>query len=242
LAKSEFLRQISSISAVFPAYNDYATIASMVLTSRIALTQITNDFEIIVVNDGSRDSTALVLDELTHYISELRVIHHPSNQGYGVALRSGFLTATKEWIFYTDGDGQYNPLELTQLTETLTAGVDIVNGYKIFRHDPFHRILLGWIYNVCIKLLFGLKIRDIDCDFRLIRRNIFDRIELESESGTICVEMVKKFQDAGFVFAEIPVHHFYRPVGISQFFNIRHLWRTAQQLVRLWWILVIKKG
>lgn len=233
--------QISGLSAVLPAYNDYATIASMVLTTRMALTQVTNDYEIIVVNDGSRDITAQVLEELSKQTIELKVIHHPTNQGYGAALRSGFSAATKEWVFYTDSDGQYNPLELIQLAQALKSGVDIVNGYKISRHDPWHRIFIGWLYNVIIKWLFGLNLRDVDCDFRLIRSNIFDRIELESESGTICVEMVKKFQDAGYVFVEVPIHHYHRPVGASQFFNWRHLWRTAQQLVRLWWRLVIKK-
>lgn len=213
----------------------------MVLTARMALAQISNDYEIIVVNDGSQDSTTQILNELSHQIPCLHVIHHSKNQGYGAALRSGFSAATKDWIFYTDGDGQYNPLELIQLTQALKDGVDIVNGYKIARHDPLHRIIIGWIYNVTIKWLFGINLRDIDCDFRLIRRKVFDQITLESESGTICVEMVKKFQAAGFIFAETPVHHDYRAVGISQFFNRRHLWNTAKQLIHLWWKLVIKK-
>ncbi len=232
---------ISSVSAILPAYNDDATIARMIVTTRIALTQVTRDFEIIVVNDGSSDSTARILENLHEQLPELHIIQHPSNRGYGAALRSGFSAATKEWIFYTDGDGQYDPLELVQLVQALHSKIDVVNGYKISRSDPFFRIVIGWIYNHITKGLFGLSLRDIDCDFRLIRKSIFDQITLESDSGTICVEMVKKFQDAGCEFIEIPVHHYRRPVGSSQFFRWPHLWRTAKQYVTLWWKLVVKQ-
>ncbi|MBN1535830.1 MAG: glycosyltransferase family 2 protein [Anaerolineales bacterium] len=233
--------RISAVSAILPAYNDYATIASMVLTTRKALTQVTDDYEIIVVNDGSSDFSAQILEELSQLIPELQVIHHPYNQGYGAALRSGFSAAAKEWVFYTDGDAQYNPLELIQLVQVLEGNIDLVNGYKISRSDPLYRIIIGWLYNVSIKFLFSLKLKDIDCDFRLIRRELFDRIKLESNSGAICLEMVKKFQTAGITFAETPIHHYHRPVGFSQFFNWRHLWRSANELIRLWWKLVIKQ-
>jgi glycosyltransferase involved in cell wall biosynthesis len=232
---------IDGISAVLPAYNDGATIAGMVVTTRKTLVQVTRNFEIIVVNDGSSDSTSQVLEALKKQIPELRVIHHPSNRGYGAALRSGFSAATKEWIFYTDGDGQYDPLELIELVQALKINTDMVNGYKISRSDPFFRIVIGWFYNLITKGLFGLSLRDIDCDFRLFRRSIFDRISLESDSGTICVEMVKKFQNADCEFIEIPVHHYRRPVGSSQFFRWPHLWQTAKQYVDLWWKLVVKK-
>jgi glycosyltransferase involved in cell wall biosynthesis len=232
---------ISSVSAVFPAYNDGGTIASMVLTAVMALRQVTDDFEVLVINDGSRDYTAQVLDELTRRVPELRVITHPLNQGYGSALRSGFSTAAKEWVFYTDGDAQYNPLELVHLVAALQPGVDVVNGYKIARSDPFHRIILGRLYHHLVKLAFGFRLRDVDCDFRLIRRRLFDEVPLESTTGSICLEMVKKFQDLGCVFAEVPVHHHFRSYGISQFFNLPRLVRTARHLGVLWWKLVVRK-
>lgn len=235
------VKKISSISAVFPAYNDGGTIPSMVLTALMALRQVTNDYEVIVTNDGSKDYTRDILDELATRYPELHVIHHDQNQGYGGALRSGFAAASKEWVFYTDGDGQYNPLELVDLVNALDDGVDVVNGYKISRHDPLIRIIIGRVYHHIVKIAFGFKLRDVDCDFRLIRREIFDRIQLESKTGTICLEMVKKFQDAGYVFAEVPVNHFYRAYGKSQFFNWGHLWRTFKQLSALWWKLVVKK-
>ena len=143
-------------------------------------------------------------------------------------------------VFYTDGDAQYDPNELRDLYAKLTPEIDVVNGYKIARSDPLHRIIIGRIYHHTVKLLFGFKLRDVDCDFRLIRRNVFDVIQLESDSGTICLELVKKLQDAGFNFAEVPVHHYHRTYGKSQFFNFPRLKRTAIQLMQLWWKLVVR--
>lgn len=234
-------RKVTSISAVFPAYNDGGTIPSMVITALLALQQVTDDYEVIVTNDGSKDFTGAVLDEMASRYPELHVIHHEKNEGYGCALRSGFDAASKDWVFYTDGDGQYNPLELVQLVNALTEGVDVVNGYKITRHDPLFRVIIGRIYHYFVKFAFGFKLKDVDCDFRLIRRDIFNQVKLESKSGTICLEMVKKFQDAGFVFTEVPVNHYHRSYGKSQFFNFKHLWKTARQLARLWWELVPRK-
>ncbi len=241
MVPSKQLRKVSSVSAVFPAYNDAGTIPSMVLTAILALRQVTDDYEVIVTNDGSKDSTKAVLDELASRYPELTVIHHPQNLGYGSALRSGFFKAKKDWVFYTDGDAQYNPMELINLARALTNDVDVVNGYKISRHDPWIRAVIGRIYHHIVKIAFGFKLRDVDCDFRLIRREIFDQIPLESHTGTICLEMVKKFQDAGYHFAEVPVNHYYRSYGRSQFFRWKHLWQTFIHLSRLWWKLVVKK-
>jgi glycosyltransferase involved in cell wall biosynthesis len=231
-------KHISSLSAVFPAYNDAGTIPSMILTAVIAMRQVTDDYEVIVTNDGSSDHTALVLDEIAKVCPELHVIHHAKNKGYGAALRSGFSAATKEWVFYTDGDAQYNPLELVNLVNALRDGIDVVNGYKISRNDPLSRKIIGRFYHHLVKFAFGFKLKDVDCDFRLIRRSIFDAIHLESETGSICLEMVKKFQDAGYNFAEVPVTHFHRQYGKSQFFNFGRIWRTGMHLIALWRKLV----
>ncbi|MBC7263701.1 MAG: glycosyltransferase family 2 protein [Chloroflexi bacterium] len=227
-----------SISVFFPAYNDGGTIPSMVLTAIMTLRQLTDDYEVIVVNDGSQDYTGEVLAELAQHYPELRVITHERNRGYGGALRSGFANATKELIFYTDGDAQYDARELAILYPKMTDDVDIVQGYKISRSDPWYRTLIGRIYHWTVKIAFGLKVRDVDCDFRLIRRRVFDKVKLESNSGVICVEMVKKIQDAGFKFAEVPVHHYHRAYGKSQFFNFGRIARVGIDLTRLWWQLV----
>jgi len=241
LEAAEKRRKISSISAVFPAYNDAGTIPSMVITAILALRQVTDDYEVIVTNDGSSDNTRQVLEELASRFPELTVINHPQNRGYGCALRTGFSKASKDWVFYTDGDAQYNPMELINLTQALTDDIDVVNGYKILRHDPWIRVVIGSLYHHIVKIAFGFKLRDVDCDFRLIRREIFDRIPLESHTGTICLEMVKKFQDAGYRFAEVPVNHYYRSYGRSQFFRWKYLWQTFKHLSMLWWKLVVKK-
>ncbi len=143
------------------------------------------------------------------------------NRGYGGALRTGFASATKEWIFYTDGDAQYDPRELKNLAALVNEDVDFINGWKIERNDPAHRIIIGRVYQYVIKAMFGLKLKDVDCDFRLMRRRVFDKVELTADSGVICVELMKKVQDAGFRLTETPVHHFHRAYGKSQFFNYR---------------------
>jgi glycosyltransferase involved in cell wall biosynthesis len=229
------------LSVFFPAYNDSGTIASLVIAARQAAASLTDDFEVIVVNDGSADRTAEIVDELARTYPEVKVVHHPRNRGYGAALRSGFAAATRDLVFYTDGDAQYDPGEMAFLWRALREDIDLVNGYKISRSDPIHRILIGRIYHHTVKLLFGLQVRDVDCDFRLLRRSIFDRVSLERSSGVICLEMMKKIQDAGFTVAEVPVHHYHRAYGRSQFFNFRRLFKTGMDVAALWIALVIRK-
>jgi glycosyltransferase involved in cell wall biosynthesis len=230
-----------SISAVFPAYNDGGTIPSMVLRAIAALKTLTDDYEVIVTNDGSRDYTADVLDDMARTYSCLRVNHHEVNKGYGHALRSGFALASKDLVFYTDGDAQYDPDEMKLLHARMVDGVDIVNGYKISRNDPWHRVVIGRLYHHLMRLLFGYPIRDVDCDFRLIRRECFDAVSLESPDGTLPLEMVKKFTDAGFQFDEVPVHHYHRVYGRSQFWNVNRLARVVGEIGRLWFKLVVRK-
>ncbi len=231
--------KLSSITVFFPCYNDAGTIPTMVMRALQTLPSVTDDYEVIVINDGSEDDSRLVLDEIASIYEHVRVIHRAQPSGYGGVLRGGFAEARKEWIFYTDGDAQYNPRELAALVAGATDGVDMVNGYKIKRHDPFHRIVVGLLYQYFIKLIFGLVIRDVDCDFRLMRRSIFDHITLESTTGTITFEMVKKIQDAGFKIVEVPVHHWYRQYGQSQFFNFPRVARTLVAVLGWWWRLVI---
>jgi glycosyltransferase involved in cell wall biosynthesis len=229
------------LSVFFPAYNDSGTIASLVITARQTASRLTSDFEVIVVNDGSADATAQIADELARTYPEVRVIHHERNRGYGAALRTGFAAATRDLVFYTDGDAQYDPSEMARLWEALGDDVDLVNGYKISRSDPLHRILIGRLYHHTVTLLFGLTVRDVDCDFRLMRRSIFEQVSLEKSSGVICLEMMKKIQDSGFRIAEVPVHHYHRAYGKSQFFNFRRLFKTVVDVAQLWIALVVRK-
>jgi glycosyltransferase involved in cell wall biosynthesis len=228
-----------SLSMFFPAYNDGGTIASLVIRAVQTASALTPDFEVIVVNDGSTDATAEIANELARTYSQVRVIHHARNRGYGGALRTGFAAATKELIAYTDGDAQYDPAELAVLWQKLTPEADMVNGYKISRSDPMHRIIIGRVYHHTVKLLFRLRIRDVDCDFRLMRREIFNRVRLERDTGVICLEMMRKIQDAGFRVLEVPVHHYHRTHGRSQFFNLPRVFWTGIDVLKLWLQLVV---
>jgi len=230
------------LSVFFLAYNDAGTIASLVISAVRVASTLTPDYEVIVVNDGSQDDTPRILDELARvYPDHVRIVHHAKNRGYGGALRTGFATASKDLIFYTDGDAQYDPAEMAALWPKMTEDVDWVNGWKISRSDPLHRIIIGRLYHHTVKRLFGLTVRDVDCDFRLMRRRIFDVVRLEKDSGVICLEMMKKFQDAGFGVAEHPVHHYHRIYGKSQFFNFRRIFRTGIDVLKLWWALVVRR-
>lgn len=230
-----------SISAFFPAYNDGGTIGSLVVTTLKTLAEVTDDYEVIVVENGSTDYTVEVLEELAKEYDHFRFYAHREALGYGGALRVGFAKSTKDYVFYTDGDAQYDPHEIKTLLSVLDEDVDVVNGWKIERHDPLHRIIIGRMYHHFVKFMFGFKLRDVDCDFRLIRRSVFDVIDLESPDGTICLELVKKLQDAGFHFAEVPVHHYHRTYGKSQFFNFKRLSRVLPHLAVLWWKLVVRR-
>ena len=230
-----------SLSIFFPAYNDAGTIASLALMAHMAAREVVDDYEVIVVDDGSPDHTGALLDEMATHFPWLKVVHHDQNRGYGGALRTGFATASKELVFYTDGDAQYDPREVKTLLSAFSDDVDFVNGYKISRHDPFHRVVIGRVYHWFVKLAFGLRLRDVDCDFRLMRRSVFDKVRLTRSSGVICVELMKKVQDHGYRLAEVPVHHFHRSYGKSQFFNFPRVARTLLDLTKLWFELVVRR-
>ena len=231
------------VSVFFPAYNDAPSLPPLIGKTFAVLEEQVADFEVIVVNDGSADNTAEVLQNLAaKYGPRMRIVTHAVNRGYGGALRSGFAAATKDFVFYTDGDGQYDVGELPKLLALMTPNVSFVNGYKIERNDPWHRIWIGKAYNQFARLMFHVRLRDIDCDFRLIRRSLLDLIHLESTSGTVCVELVRKLELCGMKVEEVGVHHYPRIHGKSQFFRIRSLATTFYQLFRLWcWLLVFPR-
>lgn len=231
------------VSVFFPAYNDAPSLPGLIGKTFDVLEANVTDFEVIVVNDGSQDNTGEVLAQLAaQYGPRMRVVTHEVNRGYGGALRSGFEAACKEFVFYTDGDGQYDVGELPKLLELMGPSVSFVNGYKLERNDPWHRIWIGKTYNQFARMLFNVSLRDIDCDFRLIRRSLIEAIELESTSGTVCVELVRKLELCDMDVAEVGVHHYPRLHGKSQFFRVKSLLTTLMQLIRLWmWLLVLPR-
>jgi glycosyltransferase involved in cell wall biosynthesis len=229
-----------AVSAMFPCYNDADTIGGLVDDVHAALSPLVDELEVIVVNDGSADNSRQVLDEMATTRPWLVVVHHERNRGYGGALISGFTAARHEWIFYTDGDAQYDAKEAALLVPLATDDVDIVQGYKLGRGDPLHRKVIGRVYHHVVKLMFHLPGRDTDCDFRLFRRSLITARPLQSTSGVICVEMMRSFSTQGARFVEAPVHHYTRPSGRSQFFRIPAIARSARQLLALWWRVVVR--
>lgn len=223
-----------SVSIFYPCYNDWGTMGSMIHLTVQTAERLGLDYEVTIVDDGSEAHTLELLDEIQKRFPDINIHRHERNRGYGGALRTGFASGTKEWIFYTDGDCQYDVREMERLFEFANDNVDIVQGYKITRNDPFHRIVIGRVYHWIVKLSFGLKIRDTDCDFRLIRRTVFDKVHLKEDSGVICAELMTKSLREGCRIAEVPVHHFQRAHGKSQFFNFRRIARVVWQLRGLW--------
>lgn len=223
-----------SLSIFFPAYNDSLSLPALIEASFAVASQHVEDFEVIIVNDGSPDNTQEVAEQLQAvYGPRLRVVRHPVNRGYGGALRSGFAAATKDYVFYTDGDGQYDVAELELLLTRAQNGQRWVNGYKRKRSDSWHRIVIGAVYREVSRLLFRLRLRDVDCDFRLMRRADIEQLSLQSSSGTICAELVWGLESLGLRAIEVPVTHKPRLHGASQFFRLAPLWKTFRELGRL---------
>jgi glycosyltransferase involved in cell wall biosynthesis len=234
---------VGSVSAFFPCYNDEATIGSVVKSVAATLDRAGIDGEIIVVNDGSSDGSERVLKRLMETEPRLRVVTHEHNRGYGGALLSGFGSATNQWVFYTDGDGQFDPNELEPLVARASDDIDVVQGYKLNRADNLARNIIGRVYHRFVSFMFGLRVRDTDCDFRLIRRSKLDAIRLEKTTGVICVELVRKLQDAGARFTEVGVHHYPRSYGRSQFFKLTSVVYTLWDLAKLWvQLVVLRRG
>lgn len=230
---------VASLSAFFPCFNDAPTIAGLVRRVDATLSDLGIAHEVIVVNDGSTDDSLAVLRELAEALPGLRIVDHGVNRGYGAALRSGFAAAHGEWVFYTDGDGQYDPAEIEQLLARVSDDVDVVQGWKLGRNDSWARTLIGRAYHHAVRLAFRLPAHDTDCDFRLIRAAALERVTLRHSSGVICVELLRKLDRSGARFTEVGVHHYARPYGRSQFFRFGRIARSLLDVVKLWVDLVV---
>jgi glycosyltransferase involved in cell wall biosynthesis len=227
--------RLSGISAFFPCYNDAGSIEEMVRRVHTVLPAVAERYDITVVDDGSADDSIARLRALQAEVPCLRIVEHGRNRGYGGALRSGFQAATQEFVFYTDGDGQYDPRELPRLVHLMRDGVGLVNGYKRNRADAFYRKLTGGTYEWMARAVFGIRIRDVDCDFRLIRTAYVRRIPLTFESGAIGLELVYNLQAAGCRAVETGVRHYPRMYGRSEFFSVRHVANLVRDVLTFWW-------
>ncbi len=201
-----------SISAVLPAYNEEAIIADTARAVDAVLRELTDDYEVIVVNDGSRDATAARVAAVAAACPTVRLISHPTNRGYGSALATGFSNATKDLIFLTDGDFQFDVREIKDFLPDLERA-DLVVGYRQPRRDPLLRRLNGWGWNLLVFLLFGPVARDVDCAFKLFRREVWEAVHVESGGATFSAEFLIKARRAGFRIRERRVTHLPRRAG-----------------------------
>jgi glycosyltransferase involved in cell wall biosynthesis len=224
---------VEAVSVFFPCYNDEASIGEMVRIAVATLERIgVRDAEVIVINDGSTDGSAQVLETLTAHEPLLRVVTHEHNRGYGGALLSGFAASTKQWVFYTDGDGQFDLAEMPPLLESIPP-YDIVSCYRLNRQDPLVRKINGWCWTRLVGLLFGLRLRDIDCAFKLYRRAIFDDMPLCSTGALIDTEVLARAARQGCKIVQRGVHHYPRTAGAQTGANLRVILRAFRELFQL---------
>jgi glycosyltransferase involved in cell wall biosynthesis len=222
-----------SISFVLPAYNEEQNIEKAVRSVIEAAGGLDlEDYEVIVVNDGSRDGTGQICDRLKEENPRVRVIHHPTNLGYAEALKNGFTGARCKLVFYTDSDLQFDVREVKNLLPAI-EDYDIVSGFRIYRYDPLSRLMLSWGYNLVARIIFRLRVRDIDCAFKLFRREVFDVIEIKSKKFFVDTEILAKARHHGFRMTEIGVRHYPRPGGQS---TVRpsHVLSTLKELAEMW--------
>ena len=208
--------RVARLSYFFPAHNEEANLEGLVEEAMATLPTLAETFEIIAVNDGSRDRTREIADELAaRYPGVMRAVHHPINRGYGGALRSGFGAARYELVAFTDGDRQFHVADLGRLTERLAAAdaPDVVVGYRIKRADPMVRTIYAKAYRLANRLLFGLKVTDVDCACKLFRRGALEGLRVESEGAFFSAELLIKLRAAGRSVVEVGVPHYARTAG-----------------------------
>jgi glycosyltransferase involved in cell wall biosynthesis len=226
---------VSSISAVLPAYNEEAIIERAVQHVAEVLAQITDDFEVIVTNDGSRDATGAILARLEREDPSLhlRVVTHEHNKGYGAALASGFDAARKDLIFLTDADKQFDVGEVRDFVPAMDESTDLVIGWRRHRADPFMRLANAWGWKQLVNALFGYTARDVDCAFKLFRRQVWETMTVRARGATFSAELLIKARRLGFAIAELPVTHYPRTAGSPTGAKPAVIARAFKELVQL---------
>jgi glycosyltransferase involved in cell wall biosynthesis len=224
--------RVPALSIFFPAFNEEAIIEKSVRSAERAGALVADDYEVIVVDDGSSDKTADVVEGIAAANPRVRVVRHGRNRGYGAALRTGFKEARKELVFFSDADGQFDLMELSTLTAKLPEA-PVVAGYRIKRSDPPHRLFIAKTYNLIVRAVFGLRVRDIDCAFKLFRRDALARVELESNGAFINSELLIKLRRAGVPIVECGVHHYPRTTGYSKGAGFMVILKTIRDIFRL---------
>ena len=221
-----------SLTIFFPCYNEEANVERVTLKALEVGRRIADDLEVIIVNDGSKDRTGEIADRLAAEHREVRAVHNHPNLGYGGALQRGFREATKDWVFYTDGDGQFDLGEIRKLLPLLESH-DVVSCYRVDRKDSLVRKLNAWAWTTLVNWLFGLRLRDIDCAFKIFPRELFERIEMKSMGALIDTEILAKARNLGYSIVQTGVHHYPRTAGEQSGANIRVIARAFRELFKL---------
>lgn len=224
--------RLPSLSIFMPCYNEEANVERVARAALEAGGRVTDDLEVIIVNDGSRDRTGEIADRLAGEDARVRAVHNVPNQGYGGAVVRGLAEARKEWIFFTDGDGQFDMNEIPLLVALLER-CDVAVGYRLKRADPWIRKVNAWAWCSLVRALFGLKVRDIDCAFKLLPRRLMSEIRLESRGALISTELLARAARAGFRIEEVGVHHYPRVAGSQTGANFRVILRAFRELFKL---------
>ncbi len=233
-------RKFNSITGVLPAYNEEENIETAALKLLEVLQSLPfPEREVIIVNDGSKDRTGEIADQLALKHPEIRVLHHPTNYGYAQALKTGFTSARSDLIFYTDSDNQFDVREVKNFIAPI-EDYDIVCGFRIYRYDPLTRLFLSWGFNLLVRLIFRIRVRDIDCAFKLFRREIFDKVTIESQKFFVDAEILAKARYHKFSMTELGVRHYPRTAGRS---TVRpsHIFHTLKELAKIWTNIYIRR-
>lgn len=221
------------LSVVLPAYNEEAIIAQTVHACAETLARLAPDYEIVVVDDGSRDRTGQIADELAAANLRVRVVHNQPNRGYGGALIAGFDAASKELAFFMDADGQFDIRDIARLIEQREQGHRVVLGYREHRQDPFIRLVNAWGWNLLVSLLFGLRVRDVDCAFKLFDTELVRLCDIHAEGAMVNTELLVKLKKLGIGFVEVPVGHYPRQHGSATGANLKVIAHAFRELLRL---------
>lgn len=223
-----------SLTVFFPAHNEEANIGKLVEATYATLKGRVEEFEILVINDGSTDGTKAVLEDLAKKYAEVRPIHHEFNQGYGGAVQTGFRSATKDLVFFSDGDGQFDIREIHKFLDAI-PGRDAILGYRINRRDPLHRKVFAKCWGMLIRCLFGLKVRDLDCAFKLFHRNQIQSITFETKGAMITTELLAKLMKRPrFDYVQIGVTHLPRLAGQQSGGSPKVVLRAFRELFRMY--------